>query len=171
MSHWAEPPEQEQAYDPQRAPAAPTLVDAYLFHNYESQTFGSCGGTSSCGDLHGLQVLLTVEGSEPPLLRITHEDGSKVYARAHLLSGDGRSDIVLPGYADVHDDMAFQIALIDANGYPSLDVEWVARNEEDNDPSCSAGGSNAAGLSTTLLVVLGLMLGLRRKRQRAVMFW
>ncbi len=124
------------------------------------------------GDLHGLQVLLTVEGSEPPLLRITHEDGSKVYARAYSLSGDGRSDIVLPGYADVHDDMSFRIAVIDADGYPSLDVEWVARNEEDNDPGCSAGGNNAAGAGMTLLIVLGLMLGLRRRtRQHSVTFW
>lgn len=157
---FANPPDVEHAYDAEQAPVAPTMVDAYVSHNFADDGPG-CMGASSCGDIHGLHLVVTgVE--ENHILRITHEDGSQVYATRGWTDGEGNQQIFLPGYADVNQDMEFRIATIDDAGYPSLDETWEADNQQDNDPGCTASGSNAAGLSMSLLVFLALV-GWRRK--------
>lgn len=160
-SDFATPPQSEQAYDAGQAPAAPTMVDAYVSHNYSDDPPG-CGGMSSCGDIHGLHLVVTgVE--ENHLLRLTHEDGSVAYTTLGWTDGEGNQQIFLPGYADVEEDLQLSIAIINEAGYPSEEVTWDADNQQDNDPGCTAGGGNAAGLTTSLLVFLALM-GWRRKR-------
>lgn len=161
-SDYADPPELELEYDADNAPSSPDIVDAYVSHRYESDAFGGCG-TSSCGDIHGLNLAIEGEsGASGQLLRITHEDGTAVYAR--VPEGSGLHQLFLPGYSEVGETIELQIAFIDEAGHPSLDVEWAAQNQEDNDPSCSAAGSDASGLSTALFILLGLMAGRRSLR-------
>jgi uncharacterized protein (TIGR03382 family) len=158
-SDYADPPADPKDYDAAQAPVSPTIVDAYVSHRYESQTFGGCGG-GTCGDIHGLNILIEDDG--PELLRITHEDGSEVYARTWS-DGQGIRNAFLPGYAEVDGSIALRFATISREGYPSGEIEYQAENQEDNDPSCSAGGKNAAGMATPLLLLLGFM-ALKRRR-------
>ncbi len=162
VSDYASPPDQEQPYDPENAPNAPIIVDSYISHDLADNGPG-CAGVSSCGDIHGLHLVVTgVEESH--ILRITHEDGSTIFASRGYSDGDGNLQIFLPGYADVDADMPFRLATIDREGYPSLDVEAEAINEVDNDPSCSAGGSSTSSLATSLFALFFLMICSRRRR-------
>jgi uncharacterized protein (TIGR03382 family) len=163
-SDYASEPEVVQAYDAALAPAAPTVVEAYVSHDYEESV--GCPGTS-CGDIHGLHLTL---GAIPQghLIRITHVDGSQAFVTRGYADENGARNIFLPGYADVDDTIALSIAVIDDAGYPSLEVATDAYSEQDV-PGCSSGG-RSGGLGMSALLLLALVMGRRRRHVPIIRF-
>jgi len=164
-SDYASEPEAVQAYDAALAPDAPIVLEAYVSHDYEENV--GCPGNSSCGDIHGLHLILG-EIPQEHLIRITHTDGSLAFTTRGYADENGARNIFLPGYADVDDTIALSIAVIDDAGYPSIEVATDAYSEQDV-PGCSSGGRNG-GLGMSALLLLALVMGRRRRHLPIINF-
>ena len=156
-------PENIQPYDAANAPEPPVIVDAFVSHS-DGDDGAGCGASSGCNSFHGLNVLVSGVAQDA-ILRVTDEDGSITYAARGIDIGDGQREIFLAGYGDVDEDMPFRLAIIDANGFPSQDVEYIAFNEEPSDAGCSAGGNGGSSLLLSLMVLVGLFSRRRSSRE------
>ena len=105
------------------------------------------------------------------LLRISFEDGSLVYATSEsYFDGDtfsGDRSVILHGYADIDEDFEIRVAAISDQGFPSAEVQAVVRNEPDPNAGCAVSNRSAADVSTSVLALLGLVAGSRRRRVSA----
>jgi hypothetical protein len=157
---WGEPPEQEQVYDPARAPAPPEVAFAEVrFHVDDTP---GCMGVSSCGDYAGYTVTLDA-APDHDLIRVIHDDGAVEYARPYA-HGDGTWSFSLPWPKQKGEPAGvITLAVIDAEGYPSLETEITPLIDGGDQGGCTA---SAAPASNYLFLVLLVAAGLRWQRRK-----
>jgi MYXO-CTERM domain-containing protein len=158
---WADPPAQEQLYDPARAPAPPNVATAEV-RFYEDNGNG-CTGVSSCGDYSTFTVNLNA-APDHDLIRVVHDDGSVAYARPYP-HGDGLWSFSLPWPKQKGEPAGvITLAVIDAEGYPSLETEIAPLVEGGEQGGCTV---SSAPASSYLLLALLVAAVLRRQRRTA----
>jgi MYXO-CTERM domain-containing protein len=157
---FAEPPAQEQVYDPARAPAPPDVASAEV-RFYEDDGSG-CTGVSSCGSYSTFTVDLTT-APDHDLIRVIHDDGAVEYARPYV-HGDGTWSFSLPWPKEKGEPAgAVTLAVIDAEGYPSLETEITPLIEGGEQGGCAV---SSAPASNYLLLALLLAAALRWQRRK-----
>jgi MYXO-CTERM domain-containing protein len=155
----ADPPAQEQVFDPARAPAPPDVANAEV-HFYEDDGSG-CTGVSSCGDYSTFTVNLN-NAPDHDLIRVIHDDGVVTYARPYP-HGDGLWSFSLPWPKEKGEPAGvITLAVIDAEGYPSVETSITPLVEGDEQGGCTV---SSAPASNYLLLALLLAAALRRKRR------